>query len=368
MLVFIILIIGCASGFILFSRIRVDRRNEEAIEDNVRVSVIIPARNEEKNLSFLLDSLKVQTYKPHEVIVVDDFSSDSTCEVAGRYDVTVIKNKELPDGWTGKNWAVWNGFLKSSGDILVFLDADVRLERDALKSLVIARKRSKGAISVIPYHHAERFYEKLSLIPCLLGVFAFTSPFERKNKGKGLYGSCIVAAREDYERINGHSGVKSELLDDINLGKRFSRAGVNVENFIGFNLVSFRMYPNGIGSELQGFGKGAVLSTAALRPATTVLIAIWVLGLFSTEFVTLFLAIFKGAGLIPFLIGYIIYAAQIMYFASYTGNFGIPMVLLHILTSLFFIAVLVYSAYQVMFIGSVSWKGRQIKVGGGRRV
>lgn len=363
MKILIIFIIECISGFILFAKIQLDS-HDESLKRNCRVSIIIPARNEETNLPFLLDSLKIQTYRPYEIIVVDDFSWDRTSEVAKDYCVKVIQNSELPDSWTGKTWAVWNGFLKSSGDILVFLDADVRLAPRALEALLNTRERSGGAISVVPYHNTEKFYERFSLVPYLLGIFAFTSPFEKTNAGKGLYGSCIVATREDYEKINGHNSIKSELLDDLNLGKKFSEAGINVENFIGSNLVSFRMYPYGIKSEIEGFGKGAVLSTAALKPATILLIALWVLGLLTVGLITPFLLFMRNTWALPFLAGYFIYTVQIMYFLKYTGHYGKVMPVMHFLSSMFFILIMLYSAYQVTFIGSVSWKGRQVKVGG----
>ena len=356
-------VLGCLSAFILFSRILIKSDNKP-FKSNSKVSVIIPARNEEKNLPFILNSLEIQTYKPYEIIVVDDFSDDKTKETARQYGVKVIENTELPTGWTGKTWSVWNGYLHSSGDILIFLDADVRLEPHALESLLKTRKKSNGVISVVPYHHTEKFYERFSLITNILGVFAFTSPFERRNPEKGLYGACIVSTREDYEKVNGHYSIRSELLDDLNLGKEFLKAGINVENYIGHGLVSFRMYPQGIISAMQGFGKGAILSTATLKFGTVFFISIWILGLITVGFFTPFLLFIKSSWSITFIIGYVIYMTQIFYFQKYTGRFGIVMPVLHFLSSLFFILVTLYSIYQVTFLGYVSWKGRRIEVGG----
>ncbi len=362
----LIFILECLLGFVLFAKICLNRGTEPWNSDS-KVSVIIPARNEEQNLPFILNSLKNQTVPPDEIIVVDDFSSDKTAETAEKYGVKLIHNTELPENWTGKTWAVWNGFLRSTGDILVFLDADVRLAPTALEALLKTRERSGGVISVVPFHYTEKLYERLSLIPCLLGIFAFTSPFERKNSSKGLYGSCIVASRKDYEQINGHNSIRSELLDDLNLGKKFSKAGIPVENFLGCDLVSFRMYPNGIKSEMQGFGKGAVLSTATLTGATVILVALWLIGLLVTGFGTPFLLLAGHPLSIPFLAGYLIYTMQIIYFLKYTGRYGVLMPLLHFLSSLFFLFVLLYSFFQVTFLGSVAWKGRQVKVGNSKQ-
>ncbi|QHQ62902.1 glycosyltransferase [Anaerocolumna sedimenticola] len=362
MLIVILLVCSCMCGYVLFSKILL-KNPEYQTKMHSKVSVIIPARNEEDNLPFLLDSLKSQSIEPFEIIVVDDMSTDKTYEIATSYGVKVIKSTELPDKWTGKSWALWNGVKESSGDTLVFLDTDVRLEPKALETLLFTRTVSGGAISVVPYHKTRKFYERLSLIPYLLGVLAFTSPFEQYSKKKGLYGSCIVMTREDYSKIEGHDSVKSEVLDDLNLGKKLTGAGIPVHNFIGFNNVSFRMYPGGIQSELQGFGKGAVLSTANLRPLTIIWIGLWFVGLVAAEFVTPVLMILGNVYATPFLIGYILFTLQIFYFLKYSGEYGRLVPVLHFISTIFFIVIILYSYYQVAIIGSVTWKGRQVKVG-----
>ncbi|MWC28813.1 glycosyltransferase family 2 protein [Paenibacillus sp. MMS18-CY102] len=366
MIVLGFIITGCLSGFILFRKNTVPiLPNSESVAHTGlsprKVSVIIPARNEEQNLPVLLESLQAQSAPPYEIIVVDDFSEDQTRAIAQQYGVRVIVNSALPEGWTGKSWAVWNGYLHAAGDVLVFLDADIRLQPHALASLLHVRERFKGVISVVPYHHAERMYEKLALILNMLGIFAFTSMFERHNPRKGLYGSCIIALREDYERINGHASVKSEVLDDLLIGSKFMAASIPVTNFIGHGLVSFRMYPSGIRSEIEGFSKGAVLSTATLRPWTTILIAIWVIGLLASNVGIL---VTHTSWAVPMLIGYGLYMAQLFYFMRYVGRFGIAIPVLHVISTLFFIAVMLYSLYQVVVVGHVRWKGRLVRVGG----
>ncbi len=361
----ILMILQCLAGFILFANARLNAK-ERALHEKRSVSVIIPARNEEENLPYLLESLKAQTIMPREIIVVDDCSSDRMAEIAAGYGAKVIRNTELPEGWTGKNWALWNGFRQSVGDVLVFFDADVRLAPGALERLLKAREKCGGAVSVVPYHHTEKAHEKLSLVVYLLGVFSFTSPFEKKNVKKGLYGSCVAVSREDYERVSGHQSVSGEVLDDLNLGRRFTEAGIPVENYIGGDLVSFRMYPGGIASELQGFGKGAVISTSCLSPSTVLLIAFWLVGLFVAGFGAPAMLLLRHAWALPFGVVYLAYALQILYFTKHTGRYGLIAPALHCASSLFFIVIMLYSVYQVVFVGSVTWKGRQIKVKGRR--
>ncbi|MNM85939.1 4,4'-diaponeurosporenoate glycosyltransferase [compost metagenome] len=357
--VWIVLAIGWIAGWILFRRVVLPRQ-EVPYCGGEKVSVIIPARNEAGNLPQLLGSLQLQTCPPYEIIVVDDFSEDETYDIATDYGVHVIRNEALPPGWTGKTWAVWNGYRQSTGDVIAFLDADTRLAPRALESLLRARAEAGGVISAVPFHVTEKFYERLALITNVLGVFAFTSPFERNSPNKGLYGSCIVTTRRDYEAIQGHDSIRSELLDDLNLGAKFRAAGIPVSNYLGGGLVSFRMYPNGIRSELEGFGKGAVLSTAKLRPATTLLVAAWLIGLIASEGA---LFLWNTSWLYPALIGYLLYAAQLYFLVRDVGKFGKFMPLFHVLSTLFFLVVLIYSAYQVTFRGSVTWKGRDVQVG-----
>jgi glycosyltransferase involved in cell wall biosynthesis len=362
MWIVVIMLVGCLFGMFLFKK-NTMTISHEPYQGLQRLSIIIPARNEACNLPYLLDSLKSQTVQPFEIIVVDDFSNDETKEIAESYGVKVIANTSLPEGWTGKSWAVWNGYLHASGDVFAFLDADIRLAPNALASLLKSRERSKGVISVVPFHHTEKLFEKLALIMNMLGIFAFTSVFERANPKKGLYGSCILALREDYEKINGHESVKSEVLDDLFLGSKFMKAGIPVTNFIGYGLVSFRMYPQGIRSEIEGFSKGAVLSTSTLSPWTIIPIAIWVVGLLVSETVFLFA---NTSWALPLLIGYLMYMVQLFYFTKYVGVFGIVIPVLHVVASIFFIVIMLYSLYQVVVLGHVRWKGRHIRVGGRR--
>ncbi|WP_315971309.1 hypothetical protein [Paenibacillus sp. N3.4] len=154
-------------------------------------------------------------------------------------------------------------------------------------------------------------------------------------------------------------------MDDLNLGAKYREAGISITNFIGVGLVSFRMYPSGIQSAIQGFGKGAVLSTSTLSPGTITLIAIWVVGLIASETALLFT---NTSWAMPLFIGYLLYMLQFFYFVRYIGRFGFFMPILHFFSALFFIIVMLYSIYQVVFLRKVSWKGRHIHVGGKRNL
>lgn len=167
---------SCAAGFLLFRRNTVPRESGRPFRTDGKLSVIIPARNEEGNLPYLLGSLQIQSIEGLDIIVVDDHSEDRTRDIAESFGVKVIASPPLPEGWTGKNWAVANGYAEARGDILIFLDADVRLAPLTLLSLLSARERKGGVLSVVPYHQTERFYERLALIPNILGLVRLYLP------------------------------------------------------------------------------------------------------------------------------------------------------------------------------------------------
>jgi glycosyltransferase involved in cell wall biosynthesis len=324
----------------------------------MKVSVVIPARDEAENLPNLLASLQDQTLPPAEVVVVDDGSGDGTGEIAARYGARVIRHDELPPGWTGKAWALWDGFHHTTGDIVVFLDADVRLAPGGLEALACARKRAGGAISVVPFYNVPTFGEKLALVVQLLGIFVFLSPYEAGKPNRGMYGPCIVATREDYLKIGGHAAVRSEVNEDMALGARFAAAGIPVENYLGGGLVTCRMYPGGARDAAAGLAKSAVRGLVAVGRTTLLLCALWVAGLLLTG-----LFFWRDWVLA---VGLVLYAAQLYRMGRHAGTFGAVMPALHVLSTLFFAVVMLYSLYQTVWLGRVSWKGRQIQVGSGR--
>jgi hypothetical protein len=126
------------------------------------------------------------------------------------------------------------------------------------------------------------------------------------------------------------------------------------------------MYPGGIKSELEGFGKGAVISTSSLMPQTILLISLWLAGLILAGFGAPILLLAGKPWAWPFAAGYVLYALQIWRFTRSTGDYGLGMPALHLISSLFFIVIMLYSVYQVVFLGAVTWKGRKIKLKGGR--
>lgn len=250
----VIALFGLALTPVLFYRFPRLPEDKEWVERIPRVSVIIPARNEEKNLALLLEDLCNQSIKPFEIICVDDESSDATAKIAKSFGVRVISLYNKPEGWTGKTWACHNGADLAKGKLLLFLDADIRLGKNGIKRLIKAYSESGRTISVQPFHCTERLYEQFSL-PFNLIQIAANGTTLFKQQGVGLYGPIILISKVNYKIIGGHESVRKSVVEDMALAQRLKEAGIPYQLFVGDKEISFRMYSEGFYSLFQGWVK-----------------------------------------------------------------------------------------------------------------
>jgi len=161
------------------------------------VAVLIPARNEQGTLPHLLRALEAQRFRPLEVIVIDDHSSDRTAAIATQTSpqlaVHLVQPPPLPEGWCGKTWALHNGVAASRAELLVFLDADTEPAPDFLASLLACHQELGGLVSVQPYHRTEKAYEQLSVLFNLVGLMAVPlGP-----RGGVAFGPALVTSAAD---------------------------------------------------------------------------------------------------------------------------------------------------------------------------
>ncbi|SHH59148.1 glycosyltransferase [Thermosipho atlanticus] len=321
-----------------------------------KVSIIIPARNEELNIGKLLKSIGLQTYPIHEIIVVDDNSTDKTAEVAGAFEnvkIVSLKN-EPPEGWNGKPWACWNGYLASTGEILLFIDADVELTEKAVESLIAEYEKYGGLFSVWPYQRLEKRYEHFNY---MFNIFAVSSTTLLKVFGKakpiGAFGPVVLTSKEDYEKTGGHSSVSSEIVEDLRLGQVYLEKGIKVNNYLGHNLIKFRMYPKGLKELLEGTTKNMAVGLQKSNFINTLLILVWFFGILYS--IPLKLTPFK-------ILLYFSYVIQFYLMTRKVGDYDLLDALIYPFYSLFFILTLLWSIYKTVFLKKVSWKGREIIV------
>jgi len=193
------------------------------------VSIILPARNEERYIERCLQSLVSQDYPNFEIIAINDSSTDGTEAVMLRFAandprVIYVKAREKPDGWAGKNWACIEGYRRSKGSILLFTDADtVHSPSSVLLAVSQIVSGNLDAVSAIPKLVCNDFWTKVSL-PCL-SVFLHTRfSTQRVNdprtKTGYFFGSFYAITRRTYEEVGTHEAVRAELVEDGALGAR----------------------------------------------------------------------------------------------------------------------------------------------------
>ncbi len=321
-----------------------------------KLSVIIPARNEEKLLPKLLDSLSTSNLKPDEVIIVDDHSSDRTVEIASKYLVKIINSKELPQDWTGKAFALKQGSDIARNEKLVFLDADTILEKNALGRLNMAYETHHGLVSVQPFHKMTFLYERFASVFNLIGSIG-----ARLGERNGLvFGPVMMMSKTDLNKIGGFEKVKSQLLEDRALGLEFQKHNLNVHTFIGDKDISFQMYPNGWKSLSQGFTKNMAAGSTGIPTLKWILLFAWFSGLVAAawELPFAFLA-WPFTNQAPSLYQYVLtigFGLQFWWFIRKLGNFNFYL-LLYPLMILYFLIIFFYSVVKT-WQGKVIWKER----------
>lgn len=216
------------------------------------ISILIPARDEAANIAACLAAALAQGSLVCEVIVYDDHSTDETAHIVGEYAqrdarVRVLAPDALPAGWCGKTFACAQLATAARGAWLLFLDADARLHTDAAaRMLADAAARGVSLLSCWPRLELVSFWER-ALMP-LLNVVVFTlypAPLAltRRDPALGLaHGSCLLARRDVYARIGGHTLVRNELFEDVRLAQAWRAGGETSLCLDGQAVVSVRMY------------------------------------------------------------------------------------------------------------------------------
>ena len=325
-----------------------------------RVSVLIPARNEAITLPHLLAALDRQSRPPQECIVIDDHSSDATASIAaaagGDLPLRVIQPPPLPAGWCGKTWALHNGVLASSGEVLVFLDADSEPGPQFLASLLARLEHLGGLVSVQPYHRTEKPYEQLSLLFNLVGLMAVPL-----GPGCGVaFGPAMATSRADYDRTGGHAAVAGKVVEDWFLAHRYEATGLPVSAFIGGDQIAYRMYPGGLGDMVLGFDKNFATAAGEVRWPWMLAVLLWLSGLFWAAWCLP--AALLGWPLVgdrSLAVNGLIYAAfalQLLLLTRRVGRFS-WINLLFPIPVLFFLGVFVLAILNLER-GQVQWKGR----------
>src|SRR5437667_664151 len=218
---------------------------------HARVSVIIPARNEEANIERAVRSIAAQGGVPLEIIVVDDQSEDQTGEILKSLKAEIpslraLRVDTLPDGWLGKPHALACGAKIASADWLLFTDADAEHGPGSLAELLErAEKECVDLLSLSPGQLTPTWWEK-AVIPLvyvwLAKHYSFEEVNDPKSEAAAANGQYMLMRRRVYERAGGHEAVRAEILEDVALARRVKAAGGRLLFLPGARWVQTRMY------------------------------------------------------------------------------------------------------------------------------
>lgn len=224
------------------------------------VAVLIPMRDEELNAADVVRTVLAQEAVPGlQLIVCDDNSTDATADLVataagGDARVTLLKGQPLPNGWLGKPWAC-KQLRDAAGnvDILVFIDADVRLHPRAIaSSIAVLRRHRLSLLSPFPRQLYRGFWLSLfqpmlqwSILAMLpLRVMELRARWRVFTNLAAANGQFLVIDAADYDRADGHTSVKSQVVEDVMLARAIKRAGGKVTLTPAPEVASCRMYTN----------------------------------------------------------------------------------------------------------------------------
>ena len=232
------------------------------------VSVIIPARNEAATIETVVHSVLGSAYRPLELLVVDDRSTDTTAMILRRLAaedgrIRVVDGAPLPDGWYGKPWACQQGYREARGDLLLFTDADTTHHPELLGRAVAALQSERaGLLTVAPHQRCVTFWERLVMpqIWLLLGLRYHPKRVNRARRERDVIanGQFILVPREAYESAGTHAAVRHEIAEDLALAQRFLRAGRTIHFAFADEFMETRMYRS-LPELIEGWSKNIYL-------------------------------------------------------------------------------------------------------------
>jgi len=352
---------------------------EELDGNTPMVSIIVPMRNEERNAKQCIESLMSQNYSNFEVIVVDDRSEDDTLKILKEFaskhsNIRLVEGTPTPEGWIGKNHALWQGVREAKGIWFLFLDADTISENHMLPSAIkFVEDNGIDMLSLSPFQILETFWERV-VQPVIFSSLYYAFPQKKindpKSKLAAAIGQFILIKRSVYENTGGHSSIKNKIVEDFALAQLVKGSGYQLCVMRGIKLIRTRMYTNfdelwegwtknlffGLNKRWRNliFLVSVLLSWGIIPPVLFIWSVFTTVCQQSLSFVQLSIA-FEST----FLLALIIYTAwqttrlfSIPRFYSLTVPLGVAV----------YIAMVLTSAYEVVSGQGVSWKERVYKL------
>ena len=333
-----------------------------------RISVLVPARNEEDNIGTCVGNLLAQDYPDFQLIVLDDNSTDRTWEILQGFAskdsrLKLIKGKPLPDDWLGKHWACQQLSEEADGDLFLFIDADTMHEPDMLRCTASAMEGEKAAlISVLPHQIVVSWSEMLSIPAFYLGLLCGVPIGLTRLQTNPLLFACLgqflIFRKDAYWASGGYAAVRQNVVDDLAIGRRINAMRLRYCLLDGYRHISCRMYRN-----YDQVWKGLTKSTFAtfnFDPFFIVFMYILVLILFISPLAVLIASIFiPGFPIqITIMAGIGVLLAVILWILN-NRRFHFPLYL--VLTypaSVIFMTIIAMASMVLTMQGKAKWKDR----------
>jgi glycosyltransferase involved in cell wall biosynthesis len=337
-------------------------RNPAAPSGSPRVSIIVPARNEEKDIAQALTQLLALDYDNYEVIAVNDRSTDRTGEIMEEVQkssyskLKVIHHQDLPAGWLGKTHAMWTATNAATGDWLLFTDADVLFKPDSVRRAVTYAEAEQADHVVLFPQMIMKQPGEYMMIAFFQTMFVFghrpwkvADPKTKDHMGVGAFN---LVRRSVYESVGTYEALRMEVLDDMKLGKVVKNAGFAQRNVFGGDLISIR-WANGAMGVVNNLTKNffAVLS---FKWRLTLISAFGLAFLNLMPFLGVWFA--HGWARLPYGIAL---ASMFSIYLGMSWRSAVPAYyfLLHPVSTVLFVYTLLRSMFHTLWNDGVVWRG-----------
>ena len=332
------------------------------------LSIIVPCRNEEENINNCVQSILIQDYENFELLLIDDNSTDNTWNIiqnlAKNNDkILPLKGESLPKDWAGKNWACDQASRKSSGDFLLFIDADTTLSKYAVSSGLKQIEDNKiEFLTLVPKRKFFNFTDYLIWIMVSWFIFSWIPFYIARKTPYSLlaagFGQFLLFNKEAYNKIGGHDHIKGLVLDDFELARSIKNFGFSSSLMDGTSLVETNGYKTSLES-VDGHAK-SIFATFRYNILLFLLAFFGLLILFYVPFLNVF----------SFLFGLEIQSFYLVLSLSSIGFIFMSILLsskafsISIFSSFIYpiaMIVLLFSGYRSFlssFDGEIKWKGR----------
>lgn len=342
-----------------FINVALKQRLPKSDSQTALVSILIPARNEEKTIVNLLSDLQQLDYQNIEVFIYNDQSTDKTAQLVEQFVKNdsrfhLINGKVLPNGWLGKNHACYTVAQNASGTFFLFLDADVRIKNQFIQSAVAMMQSNKlTLLSLFPKQEMQSWGERIS-VPIMNYILLTLLPLRFVQKSwfsahSAANGQCMLFNAADYKVIQPHERVKTEIVEDVAIARLLKRSNHKIACLLGNDTISCRMYHN-CNESVNGFSRNIL---QLFGGSSLIAIIFWLVT--TLGFIPVLVAL-----PITYFYAYLLVYLLIRILVSYASKQSIWRNCLNIIPQQLTLGFIIYKGIYNRLTHKHEWKGRTI--------